>query len=288
MNDRPDVSVVIPAHNAETTLAEQLDAVLAQHATESFEVVVVDNASTDATARLVDDYARRDARVRLVNATDGRGPSHARNVGVRAARADLIVCCDADDVVAPGWLSALAESLLDHEIVAGVLEVDSLNAPDVVAARGASVPGSAGDFHGVTFPHGCAMGFRRDTYLGAGGLDERLRAGEEIDLAIRLAARGVRVHEVRDAVVHYRFRHDETDQWNQAFEGGRVKPHLCRAARRADLARPSRVAGLRNWLWLVRTLPQRHDPVIGRRRRWVLASRCGQVAGCWRYRTVYL
>jgi GT2 family glycosyltransferase len=223
-----------------------------------------------------------------VHATEGRGPSHARNVGVRAARAETIVCCDADDVVGPGWLSALATALRDHEIVAGVLEVDSLNAPDVVAARGASVPGSAGDFYGVTFPHGCSMGFRRRTYLDVGGLDEHLRAGEEIDLALRLAARSVRVHEVRDAVVHYRFRHDETQQWNQAFEGGRVKPHLCRSARRLGLARPGRFDGLRNWLWLVRTWPRRHDPVVGRRRKWVLASRCGQLAGCWQHKTVYL
>ena len=284
----PRVSVVIPAHNAAETLRAQLDAVRRQSCAEPFEIVVVDNASTDATPDLLAEVAALDARVRSIRATDARGPSYARNVGVAAAAGDIIVCCDADDIVADGWLAAMVAALARAEIVAGVLAVDELNDTTIVAARGGSIPGRAGDFFGVAFPHGANMGFRRSTYLDVGGLDERLPAGEEIDLAIRLAGRGIRVVEVPDAVVEYRYRDDPKAQWNQAFEGGRVKPHLCRAARRAGLARPGRFQGARNWLWLVRSLPQRRDPVVATRWRWVLASRCGQIAGCWRHRTVYL
>ena len=135
----PRVSVVIPAHNAAETLRAQLDAVRSQSCAEPFEIVVVDNASTDATPDLLAEVAALDARVRCIRATDARGPSYARNVGVAAAAGDIIVCCDADDIVADGWLAAMVAALARAEIVAGVLAVDELNDTTIVAARGGLV-----------------------------------------------------------------------------------------------------------------------------------------------------
>lgn len=284
----PSISVVIPAHNAAATLDEQLDAVLAQEYPDPFEVIVVNNRSTDHTAAVVARRHATDPRVRLIDAPRGAGPSYARNTGILAARAEAIACCDADDVVAPGWLAAIGAALAQHPAVAGVLEVDRLNDPTTVAGRGTTLMGKAGSFEGVTFAHGCNMGMRRDPFLAVGGLDERLRAGEEIDLAIRWLADGITVQEVPQAVVHYRYRTDERDQWNQAFEGGRVKPHLCRALRRAGRPSPGRLAGWRNWLWLIRHMGARRDPAVRVRFRWILAGRCGQLAGCVRHRTLYL
>ncbi len=288
MSTDADVSVVIPAHDAAATIGEQLDAVLAQALEEPFEVLVVDNASNDATARIVAGYAGRDTRVRLVPALDGRGPSYARNQGVAAAAGSRIVCCDSDDVVTPGWLAAMAGALREHEFVGGRLEFDRLNDPVVVAGRGGDARSGTGTMGPVRFAHGCNLGIRRALYVEAGGLDEALVAGEEVDLAIRLAARGITVTEVPDAIVQYRYRSTALERWNQSFEGGRVKPFLCRALRQHGLPPVSRVDGVRVLAWLVRTLPRLRDPALRQRWLWVLASRAGQIAGWFRYRTVYL
>ena len=107
-----EISVVIPVLNGADTLSEQLDAVLAQEGVESFEIVVVDNGSTDGTPELAAAYADRDRRVRLVDGSRApKGGAAAKNLGVEAAKAELIAFCDADDVVRPGWLGAIRNAL---------------------------------------------------------------------------------------------------------------------------------------------------------------------------------
>jgi glycosyltransferase involved in cell wall biosynthesis len=81
----PDVSVIVPAFNAEATLGATLDALQAQ-TFGGWEAVVVDDGSTDATAALAGERARADSRIRLVRQENG-GVSAARNAGIAAARA---------------------------------------------------------------------------------------------------------------------------------------------------------------------------------------------------------
>src|SRR4051794_611750 len=88
-----ELSVVIPAHNEERTIAAQLDALLAQEWDGSWEVVVVDNRSTDATAAVVQGYADRDDRVRLARAPERAGLNFARNAGIEASRGRSFALC---------------------------------------------------------------------------------------------------------------------------------------------------------------------------------------------------
>ena len=99
-------SIVVPAYNAEATLSETLDAILAQ-ALGDWECIVVDDGSNDATQDLVRHYATRDARVRLV-AQANRGTAGAYNTGVSAASGELIVVCSADDILLPAHLKVMA------------------------------------------------------------------------------------------------------------------------------------------------------------------------------------
>ena len=89
------ISVVIPARNEEQRLPAQLDDVLEQKWEGEWEVLVVDNGSTDGTAAVVNDYATREPRVRYLRADAVADQSFAANAGV-AATTDAVVFCDAE------------------------------------------------------------------------------------------------------------------------------------------------------------------------------------------------
>jgi glycosyltransferase involved in cell wall biosynthesis len=100
----PEVSVVVPAFNAARHLPATLDAILAQRGV-ALEVLVVDDRSSDATPQVVADLAARDARVRyLCTPANTGGPAGPRNLGVRAAAAEWVALCDADDLWHPDKL----------------------------------------------------------------------------------------------------------------------------------------------------------------------------------------
>ncbi|HXF99752.1 MAG TPA: glycosyltransferase family A protein, partial [Bacteroidota bacterium] len=98
----PLVSVVIPAYNAEKYIRRTLESALAQ-TYEPFEVIVVDDGSTDATAEIVRDIAARDRRMRLLQKENG-GVATARNLGIQSSDGSLIAPLDADDVWYPSKL----------------------------------------------------------------------------------------------------------------------------------------------------------------------------------------
>lgn len=97
-------SIIVPAFNVETTICETLDALLVQTCT-NFEIIIVDDGSTDDTSRLANEFARDAPRVRVVRQAN-RGLAGARNTGIAASRGDIIGFCDADDVWEPEKLAA--------------------------------------------------------------------------------------------------------------------------------------------------------------------------------------
>jgi glycosyltransferase involved in cell wall biosynthesis len=105
----PVVTVVVPAYNAQATLAETLDSALAQTCRD-IEVIVVDDGSSDQTAGLVAAYAARDARVRLIEQSNG-GVARARNTGIAEARGAFVAPLDADDLWRPDKLERQLKAL---------------------------------------------------------------------------------------------------------------------------------------------------------------------------------
>lgn len=103
----PDVSVVIPAYNAQATLAETLQSVISQTLSD-FEVIVVDDGSTDMTAAIACSFG--DPRIRVISMDNG-GVARARNRGVAESHADLIAFLDADDVWQPHKLQRQVQRL---------------------------------------------------------------------------------------------------------------------------------------------------------------------------------
>jgi glycosyltransferase involved in cell wall biosynthesis len=284
-----DLSVVIPARDVAGTLGEQLDALLAQDWEGEWEIVVVDNRSSDGTVALVEEYARRSPRVRLVRAPDRDGPSYARNVGFEAAAADAIAACDADDVVAPGWVRAMGDALREHACVTGPLEVDRLNPAWLANTRGRPSLTEGPTWFGV-FPIIAAgnLGIRRAVWREAGRFDEDFAAEEDHEFALRLRVRDVPIHFEPAAVVHYRYRGSPRALWRQGRSYGAARPRMWRLVRRAGLQPPPRFAGWRSWAWLVAHLPDLRRATGRASWVWVAGNRLGQLAGCVRARTVFL
>lgn len=101
----PLISVVIPVYNVENYLVQCLDSVLSQ-TYDNFEVVLVDDGSTDGSGKLCDEYAAKDARFKVYHKPNG-GLSDARNFGVAHAKAELISFIDSDDYVTADYLECL-------------------------------------------------------------------------------------------------------------------------------------------------------------------------------------
>lgn len=102
----PQVSIILPAYNAESSLAAALDSLLVQSLTD-FEVLVIDDGSRDGTVDVAASYARNDSRIRLLQRDANGGAAAARNVGFRAATGKWLALLDADDTFSPGRLLSL-------------------------------------------------------------------------------------------------------------------------------------------------------------------------------------
>jgi glycosyltransferase involved in cell wall biosynthesis len=285
-----DLSVVIPARNEAATIAGQLAALATQEWDGTWEVVVVDNGSTDGTPELVAAHSADHPRVRLVRASARAGLNYARNVGIDAARGRSFALCDADDLVAPGWVAAMGNALAANRLVTGVLELDLLNPEWLARSRGRGDERGLPTFHGI-FPtvHGNNMGMSRATWAELGRFDEDVIIGsDDVELSMRAWIAGVDVAFVRDAVVHYRYRPEPSALWRQGRNYGRSRPLVVRRLRELGLECPSRVAGWRSWGWLAVHLPDVRTPEGRAAWVWVAANRVGQVEGSVRYRCLFV
>ncbi|HKN38499.1 MAG TPA: glycosyltransferase [Acidimicrobiia bacterium] len=289
LDDPVELSVVIPVRDAAAVVPDQLGALRAQRWEGHWEVVVaLDAGSADATADVVGRYADGWPRLRIVDAPPGGGPGSARNVGAAAAAGSALAFCDADDVVAPGWVAAMGDALRHHEFVTGPLELDRLNPTWLVESRGRSFADRRPVYEGI-FPYAssCNLGVRRPVFERAGGFDAAWRVGEDIELSMRLWLSGIVLHFEPGAVVHYRYRPTLRSTYRQARSYGRVRPLLAERLRRAGRPAPNRSAGLRNWAWLVRHVRL----LAGRPGRakwlWVAGQRVGSLEGSWRVRRLY-
>lgn len=283
------LSVVIAAHNAADTIRPQLEALIEQHCDLTWEIVVVDNASTDATRSRVTAIAERCSTVRIVDANDGRGPAYARNVGAQAARGRSLAFCDADDIVGPAWVAAMAEALATRPFVSGPVELARLNPDWLVDSRGSFGTTGVTRFDDrFPFASSCNLGIHRDVFLDLGGFDESLHVGEDIEVSMRLSLRGIELGYVPAAMVHYRYRPTLRSTFERAVAYGAARPVIAELWRRRGGVPVARTRGARNWLWLLRHLPLLRDRTGQARWLWVAGQRLGSLRGSWRVRRPYL
>jgi glycosyltransferase involved in cell wall biosynthesis len=276
-----DLTVVLPVRNGAATIERQLEALERSQWDGDWEVLVVDNGSTDSTPDLVSRFVGRGHRFRVVSAVDHAGLSYARNVGVEHARGRAVAFCDDDDVVDDGWVAAMGEALRDHPVVASCMEYEMLSDPAALEGRAAFQSHHIERLFGLPVVNG-ASGWQRALWMELGGNDESMRSsGEDFDMALRAhLEQGVVPHFAHDAVYHCRRRAGARATFRQARRYGRSHVELYRryGRGRVDRRRELRRA-LATWWWLLRTLPSARRPEMRPVLAWRAGQRIGRVEG---------
>lgn len=217
-----NVSVIIPAYNAEKTLAETLESLLAQTYSQ-WEAIVVDDGSTDATPAIAKDFAKRDKRIRSITQSN-TGEGAARNAGLSKARHEWIVFLDADDLIRPLYLERMAATLSADATFDGMICGSARVAGDGSLLIEPYLP-PAGDLFPVlarraAFPiHACMI--RRSCVESVGKFDSSLRTSPDWDLWQRIARTGARFGTIRDVLALYRMSpHSASQNAHQIFKDG--------------------------------------------------------------------
>src|ERR1700728_2973993 len=122
--DRVFVSFVVIAYNEAENIARTLNAIAGQDGLGRYEIIVVNDGSSDGTAGIVGEIAAADRRVRLIDLPENRGRGYAHSTGTAAARGELIATVDGDIILPASWLVPAREALRDHDAVGGTAVPD--------------------------------------------------------------------------------------------------------------------------------------------------------------------
>jgi cellulose synthase/poly-beta-1,6-N-acetylglucosamine synthase-like glycosyltransferase len=225
--DFPPVAVLIPAHNEGKVIRHTLEAMLAfDYPADRYEVVVINDGSSDDTGEIVQSFAERDRRVKLVNVAPGeggKGKSRALNIGLASTETGLIAVYDADNTPEPSALRYLVAQLLLHPDLGAVLgkfrtinrernlltrfiNVETLSFQSIVQA------GRWRLFRVSTLP-GTNFVIRRELVEAMGGWDEAAIT-EDSELSIRVYMDGFRIKVIPYAVTH----EQEPETWKVWFK----------------------------------------------------------------------
>ena len=221
----PRVSVVVCSYNGSRTLTDCLDGLAALDYPD-YEVIVVDDGSTDETSAIASTYDG----VTVIR-TENQGLSAARNTGMHAATGAIVAYTDDDARPDPDWLTYLAWSFMttDHAGIGGPNIAPPGDGP--IATCVANAPG--GPVHVLLTDEiaehvpGCNMAFRRDRLLEVGGFDPRFRAaGDDVDLCWRIQDQGWTIGFSPAAMVWHHRRNSVRTYWKQQIGYGKAEALL--------------------------------------------------------------
>jgi glycosyltransferase involved in cell wall biosynthesis len=185
----PRVSVVMPAYNAQRYISQAIESILTQTLTD-FEFLVIDDGSEDRTAKIVQEYGDRDARVRLLTHGGNRNICNALNTGIRTARGPYIARMDADDWSYPYRLERQVAFMDAHPEVGvsgGTIEVcdDELRPLNRRTYRRTDAEIRRRLFRYSPFAHPAVI-YRTGAARAVGGYDPALADAEDYDFYFRL------------------------------------------------------------------------------------------------------
>ncbi|VVB51540.1 Glycosyltransferase AglG [uncultured archaeon] len=201
MVNPPLVSVVMSVYNGERYIREAIDSILNQTFGD-FELIVVDNVSTDNTPRLLGEYAKKDARVKVITHSEKSGVDSSRNSGVAIAKGRYVAVMDSDDVSRPNRLETQVKYFTEHpdvSVVSACVEYIDEEGNPLCAQHGVSLAWKPNR----VFNHPCAM-FRTDVLRATGGYNEKIGYGADLLLFQSIWRRGGRVIVLPEILLRYR------------------------------------------------------------------------------------
>jgi len=212
----PDCSIIIPVYNKASLTRQCLDTLFACAEASAFEVIVVNDASTDSTAELLAGYGDR---IRVLSHAGNSGFANSCNDGARAAFGKYLVFLNNDTIPLKGWLDKLvayaeghpaatvvgAKMLYPNDTVqhAGVVICQDYGCRHIYAGFPANHPAVNKSRRFQVVTAGCAL-FRREAFEQAGGFDPAFSNGhEDVDLCLRLGEMGCEIHYCHESVLYH-------------------------------------------------------------------------------------
>jgi len=251
-----DLSLVICTRNRATQLAQTLKSVSTIRSQLKWELVVVDNESTDRTSAVVEEFAATfDHSVQMIN-KQGRGVSIAKNAGWQSARADIVVCIDDDCYPEEDYLDSIFECFSKDPrlgFVGGrILLHDPTDRRITIQESLEPVFFPARSFIRAGVIQGANVAYRRDAISAAGGFDPwfgagAIYSGDELELMARISAAGWNgAYDPRPTLYHHHGRKTAEDELRLTrwYDRGRGAYYA-----RCMLNKGMRSVYIKNWLF---------------------------------------
>ena len=251
----PHATVIVVCWNVADVLGQCLTHLLNQDY-ENYEILVVDDGSDDNTVEIAQ-QALVSGILTIVRSPTNRGCAHARNLGLRHAKGEIIAFIDADAFAAATWLSRVVVAFEGDETIGGVASTVFFAAnPMVINGAGGTInrQGLAADLSlnesyeraeiasEALYPMGCGMAVRRSAAERVGAFDDRmLNYYDDVDYGIRLWRAGYRVVVAADAWVDHEFRFAGTSPRRSCF-GSSIASGSRLSTRRSESSRAGRVS----------------------------------------------
>jgi glycosyltransferase involved in cell wall biosynthesis/ubiquinone/menaquinone biosynthesis C-methylase UbiE/Tfp pilus assembly protein PilF len=224
-NGLPFVSIIIPAYNAETTIALCLDSLIAlDYPNERYEIILVDNGSTDLTLKIACSY-----NITIIREPSIKSSYAARNAGIKAAQGEFIAFTDADCIVTPGWLSHLVSYWDDSDIGCFAGEIEAYKPEELIEKfsdrEGILRQKGTLSCRYLPYTQTANSAYRKTVFDQVGLFVPEMTSGGDADLAWRMQKiLGLKIKFIPDALVYHKHRTSIEGLFNQfkKYEHGKL------------------------------------------------------------------